>query len=222
MFGPWSGALANEGEDLELLRPDAPQLPPQPDAGFVPYVLVEHVHYLPTAPWPTNGVGAGNSLQRAAPAGFGNEPLYWIAAAPSAGASLNDTDGDGLPDYWETEHGLSPTNSVGLNGANGDADSDGQNNRQEFLAGSDPQNGSDHFHVESVSVTATSATLRFQAAGNRTYSVLYSENSPAGPWQKLADVPFGAGSRLVEVSDPGFSSVTRRFYRLTAPAQSNP
>jgi len=87
MFGPWSGALANEGEDLELLRPDPPQLPPQPDAGFVPYVLVEHVHYLPAPPWPINGVGAGNSLQRVAPTAFGNEPLNWFAAAPSAGSS---------------------------------------------------------------------------------------------------------------------------------------
>jgi hypothetical protein len=221
MFGPWSGALANEGENLELLRPDPPQLPPQPDAGFVPYVLVEHVHYLPATPWPINGVGAGNSLQRAVPAGFGNEPLHWIAAAPSAGASLNDTDGDGLPDYWEIENDLSPTNSVGLNGANGDPDNDGQNNRQEFLAGSDPQNSSDYFHIESANVNTSGATLRFQAASGRTYSVLYSDNSPAGPWQKLADVPFGASSRQVVVNDSGLPSVIRRFYRLTAPAQSN-
>jgi hypothetical protein len=222
MFGPWTGSLANEGENLELLRPDPPQLPPQPDAGFVPYVLVEHVSYLPSVPWPTNGVGAGNSLQRAVPAGFGNEPLYWIADAPSAGVPLADTDGDGLPDYWEIANGLSPTSSLGLNGADGDPDNDGQNNRQEFLAGSDPQNGSDYFHIESASVNSSGATLRFQAASGRTYSVLYSDNSPVGPWQKLADVPFGAGSRLVEITDAGFVTVNRRFYRLTAPAQPNP
>jgi hypothetical protein len=222
IFGPWSGALANEGENLELLRPDPPQLPPQPDAGFVPYVLVEHVHYLPSAPWPTNGVGAGNSLQRAVPAGFGNEPLHWVAVAPSAGVSLNDSDGDGLPDYWEIENGLSPTSSIGSNGANGDPDNDGHSNRQEFLAGRDPQNGSDYFHIESASVNASGATLRFQAASGRTYSVLYNDTSPVGPWQKLADVSFGAGSRQVVIKDPGFPSVTRRFYRLTAPAQPNP
>lgn len=222
MFGPWSGALANEGERLELLRPDPPQRPPQTDAGFVPYVLVEHVHYLPTTPWPTNGVGTGNSLQRAVPTGFGNEPLFWIAGVPSAGVNLNDTDGDGLPDYWEIENGLSPTSSLGLNGANGDPDNDRQSNRQEFLAGSHPQNGDDYFHVESVRVGANVVTLRFQAAGGRTYRVLYRDDSPIGPWQKLADVPLGANSRSVEINDSTFSTSSQRFYRLTAPAQLDP
>src|SRR6185369_18002195 len=87
IYGPYSGALANEGDDLELLKPDPPQLPPHPDAGFVPYVLVEHVHYFPIAPWPTNGIGAGASLQRNVPGSFGNEPLNWFTAAPTA--SLN-------------------------------------------------------------------------------------------------------------------------------------
>jgi hypothetical protein len=223
MLGPWSGALANEGENLELLRPDPPQLPPQPDAGFVPYVLVEHVHYLPTAPWPTNGIGIGKTLQRSVPSRFGNEPLNWLVASPSAGyGSLTDTDSDGLPDYWEIEHDLNPNSAVGDDGADGDPDNDGQTNRQEFLAGYDPRNGSDYLYIESVSVDASSVTLRFLAAAGRTFSVLYNDNSPSGPWQKLADVPPSANSRQIEINDPGFAAAARRFYRLTAPAQPTP
>jgi hypothetical protein len=43
-----------------------------------------------------------------------------------------DTDKDGLPDWWEVEYGLDPTDSAGDNGPNGDPDEDGLTNKQEF------------------------------------------------------------------------------------------
>lgn len=60
-----------------------------------------------------------------------------------------DTDGDGLPDGWETRYGLDPldngtysfrTGGAGLagNGAGGDPDGDGVANLQEFLNATDP------------------------------------------------------------------------------------
>jgi hypothetical protein len=223
ILGPYSGALANEGEDIELLKPDPPQLPPHPDAGFVPFVLVEHIHYLPNAPWPTNGLGTGAALQRRVPSEFGNEPLNWFTGLPTPNSnSTTDTDGDGLPDYWEIANGLNPTNSVGVSGPDGDPDGDGQFNRHEFLAGTDPSDGNDYLHIESVSLHTNRVMIRFHAAGGHTYSVLYSDGSPAGPWHKLADVSPSANPRLVQLNDPGFGAASIRFYRLTAPAQSNP
>ncbi|MDB6077571.1 MAG: hypothetical protein JWO82_1318, partial [Akkermansiaceae bacterium] len=47
-----------------------------------------------------------------------------------------DTDTDGMPDWWETLHGL---NIGDRTDANQDADHDGATNLQEYLAGSDPQ-----------------------------------------------------------------------------------
>jgi hypothetical protein len=85
ILGPYSGRLANEGETVELLRPDTPQAPPQPDAGFVPYYLVDRVTYLPVAPWPTLAAGGGASLQRIRPELYGNDPAHWKAEAPTAG-----------------------------------------------------------------------------------------------------------------------------------------
>jgi hypothetical protein len=50
-----------------------------------------------------------------------------------------DTDGDGLPDWWERQFGLDPYSAVGDNGASGDPDHDGKTNLQEYLAGTDPR-----------------------------------------------------------------------------------
>jgi hypothetical protein len=62
-----------------------------PDAGFVPRILVDHVKYGDSAPWPsaadgnTNGVGL--SLQRKTSTDYGNDPANWIAGVPTPGAA---------------------------------------------------------------------------------------------------------------------------------------
>ena len=74
IYGPFSGSLANEGDSVELDRPDKPQQDPSPDAGFVPYVLADRVNYSDAAPWPAAAAnGGGFSLQRLAVTLYGNE-----------------------------------------------------------------------------------------------------------------------------------------------------
>lgn len=87
ILGPYLGRLGNGGDEVELYQPDPPQLPGQPDAGFVPYIRVDKVNYADTAPWPTTADGTGNSLQRKTAAAFGNDPANWNGAAPTAGRS---------------------------------------------------------------------------------------------------------------------------------------
>lgn len=50
-----------------------------------------------------------------------------------------DSDGDGLPDGWETNNGLVPNDSTGSNGGSGDPDQDGLPNSDEYFLGSNPQ-----------------------------------------------------------------------------------
>jgi hypothetical protein len=85
LFGPYSGKLGNDGDAIELYKPDPVQLPPHPDAGYVPYVLVERVVYQSAAPWPAAAAGSGFSLHRLNPRLFGNDPVNWRAAAPTPG-----------------------------------------------------------------------------------------------------------------------------------------
>ena len=85
VLGPSDGRLDNHADRVALLRPDTPQQPPHPDAGFVPYILVEQVSYADTAPWPASADGAGDSLQRRNPTEYGNDPVNWLAGGPTAG-----------------------------------------------------------------------------------------------------------------------------------------
>jgi len=84
IFGPWTNALNNAGETIELLYPDTPQRPPRPDAGLVPYVLMEEVSYLPRAPWPAAADGFGPALRRKDTKLWANDPASWEAEATAA------------------------------------------------------------------------------------------------------------------------------------------
>jgi hypothetical protein len=89
LFGPYRGKLSNGGGTIELHRPDPPQGPAHPEdfaMEYVPYILVEEIKYSDASPWPTNEVdGGGNSLQRIVPADYGNDPINWKGATPTAG-----------------------------------------------------------------------------------------------------------------------------------------
>ena len=56
-----------------------------------------------------------------------------------------DTDGDGLPDKWEHDHGLDPNSDSGINGPTGDFENDGLNNADELSHSTAPNdNDSDN------------------------------------------------------------------------------
>jgi len=74
VFGPYTGALNNAGETIELYRPGDPE-----STGEVPYVLVERIKYNNTLPWPTKPDGTGPSLARYDSAAYGNDPENWLS-----------------------------------------------------------------------------------------------------------------------------------------------
>jgi hypothetical protein len=123
-----------------------------------------------------------------------------------------DTDGDGLPDDWESLY-------FGATGANpgDDSDSEGMTNGQEYFAGTDPINPLSYLKVDALTAGSEGATIRFGAISNHTYTVQFTDALDAGSWSRLADVVAQSTNRLETISDLGYTST--RFYRLVTPWQ---
>ncbi len=85
IYGPFNGKLDNAGESLSLLAPKF-NPPNSSITNGAAYVRVDHVEFADAAPWPSGEVdGGGLSLQRKSGSLYGNEPLNWVASAPTPG-----------------------------------------------------------------------------------------------------------------------------------------
>ncbi len=139
-----------------------------------------------------------------------------IASAFAALVFASDTDGDGLPDDWESTYFSSATDAD----PNADPDGDTMTNAQEYRAGTDPADALSFLKVESIEAAGSTdlqVQLEFNAVSNRTYSVLFSESQPAGPWSKLTDVVASQTNRVVRLPDLRPALSPPRYYRLVTP-----
>jgi uncharacterized repeat protein (TIGR01451 family) len=94
---------------------------------------------------------------------------------------LGDTDRDGLPDDWERLYQLDPTNK---SDAPLDSDGDGLSNLQEFAGGTNPRDATSPLRLK-MAGTGPTLALEFGQITGRTYNVLRSTNSAAGPWTQM-------------------------------------
>jgi hypothetical protein len=103
-------------------------------------------------------------------------------------AQFTDTDGDGMPDWWELLHFGDPTNTAAV----ADAEPDGQNNLNEYRSGTDPTNAASVFEIVSAVATGGNAIVQWSSVTGKVYGVARSTNlfeGFAGIASNIAAIP---------------------------------
>lgn len=121
--------------------------------------------------------------------------------------------GDGIPNGWKTQHGFDPFDP---NVANTDSDGDGFSNLQEYLAGTDPTNGTSAFRVLSLVRESDNIRVTWLTVGGHTNIVQAISNLGSGFFDVSPNIIItGSGDAITNYLD--LSAVTNspgRFYRI--------
>jgi uncharacterized repeat protein (TIGR01451 family) len=118
-----------------------------------------------------------------------------------------DTDGDGMPDWWEEEHFGGPTNAV----AGSDADGDGITDDGEYLADTNPHDNDSFLFIEDVTRVPAPVKIEWPTSPVRKYRIQTTEHLTGGTWSNLASgIQGDGGVQSVTDTNPPSS----RHYRI--------
>lgn len=119
-----------------------------------------------------------------------------------------DSDGDGLPDWWELDH----FGGIGTN-PNADPDGDGMSSYAEFIAGTDPNSPTSSLRTVNAVPATGGFRVTWSSVPGHTYAVQYTQDLKT-PWLTLQpSVPASAGATTSWL-DTTATGLTRRFYRI--------
>jgi hypothetical protein len=127
-----------------------------------------------------------------------------------------DTDGDGLLDNWEIANGLNLHSDNGQNGGMGDPDGDGQNNRQEQVAGTDPNNLNSVLRVSLMPLDPTFYRLSWSAVPGKRYQLEFADDqiSTFNPFSGTNWPRVAISDELTYEDDVSTNSAFLRAYRV--------
>ncbi|MCO5062723.1 MAG: hypothetical protein M9963_12150 [Kiritimatiellae bacterium] len=110
----------------------------------------------------------------------------------------DDTDGDGMPDWWESMHGMNPAIS---NAPGSNADGDWMTDVEEYWADTQPTNGLSYFPPLTVTnaVPGAMELVINPTSTARVYRIFMNTNLLAAPqaWVPYGSVQPGTGSELI-------------------------
>jgi hypothetical protein len=180
--------------------------------------LATNANYLTGATAPVNGSAEARYFEFGAPASLLREGRNVLAvelhqdefvsddasfdlelvalAAPGGQVTLSiasdDLDEDGMSDSWERAHVLDYTDPAD---ASLDPDGDAAANRDEFLAGTDPQNRASVLRIESSATSGLVWTVRVATVPGRAYVLQTSTDLVA--WRDSGEPVVATGPELV-------------------------
>jgi len=121
-----------------------------------------------------------------------------------------DTDGDGIPDAWESQHGLNSNNPAD---ALLDSDSDGMSNLEEYLSGTDPTDSQSRFAIIRITANDADGTLiEWSSVEGQLYSVERSTALDSGFILIAPDLP--STPPMNSILDTTASAPGPYFYRI--------
>ncbi|MBN1676665.1 MAG: DUF11 domain-containing protein [Kiritimatiellae bacterium] len=118
----------------------------------------------------------------------------------------NDTDGDGMPNWWETLYWGHHTNGVPTD----DSDGDGLVNTQEYIVGSSPLESSP-FEIETFTRDGEQLTVTFQSRVSRRYVCEATTNLVEAIWTNVGAEAAGDGGPISITDSNG---ALHKVYRL--------
>jgi hypothetical protein len=123
-----------------------------------------------------------------------------------------DSDGDSIADAWEYRK----TGNLSELSASGDADDDGSPDIDEYLAGTNPQDGNDKLMITDIEASGTTNSVTWTAKTTRRYTLMTADALTTNTVWTAAGTPFIPPSEpQVTVTLTGISA-TNRFYAIKA------
>ena len=140
-----------------------------------------------------------------------NNTYGWGRVDALAALGMNDSDGDGIPDWWEIWHGFNPFDPAD---AALDSDGDGVSNLDEYLAGTDPTDATSCFHITSR-LFNTNCDFSFQSALNRLYTLESRTNLTVGSWESIpGQIDIAGNAGMLALCHTNLTPDAARYYRI--------
>lgn len=126
-------------------------------------------------------------------------------------ATFADSDGDGIPNDYETANGLDPNNAAD---AALDRDGDGLTNLQEYLAGTNPNSAASVVRITDMQKMGDDFAVTFPTVLGKRYQVQQCSDLLNPVWITLEDNIKGTGQPVTSIDFAAADAATTRYYRV--------